>query len=380
MRVRLSWEPQTDELEPTAMPTMYRVSARTGNNGFNSGFLTTDTSVEIDIESYDTVYSFRVTAINDGGESFESEILSAGISSIAAGNVLVVNGFNRVSGSAWFDRDGMAGVEWWNDRGVPWNYDISPIGDQYDFDRKSPWLDDDAPGWGATYSELEGMVVAGNSFDFTATHGSSILKAGHSFYSVSEEYFSSSIISKAIFHTVDIIMGEQKSTPGFPDRSSKVYSIYTPRFIDKIREVTGSGINIFMSGAYIGSDIGLSYSDSTAIKFAAGVLGFKHRTSHAVNNGEVYSTDAVSRDFNWRYGFNTSFAREIYQVEAPDAIEPAGRGAATAFRYLQNHTSAGVIFSAGDYRVVTLGFPFETILSDEKRDDLMKQVLNYFKK
>ena len=380
MRVRLSWEPQVDELEPTAMPTMYRVSVRTGNNGFDNGFLTTDTTVEIDIESYDTVYSFRITALNGGGESFGSEILAAGISSVATGNVLVVNGFNRVSGPSWFDHNGMAGVEWWNDRGVPWNYDISPIGDQYDFDRKSPWLDDDAPGWGATYSELEGMVVAGNSFDFTATHGSSILKAGHSFYSVSEEYFSSSTISGATYQTVDIIMGEQKTTPAFKDRNSKVYSIYTPRLIEKISEVTASGINIFMSGAYIGSDIGLSYSDSTAIKFAASVLGFKHRTSHSVNSGNVYSTDAVSRDFNWRYGFNTSFARDIYQVEAPDAIEPANRGAATAFRYLQNHTSAGVIYNAANYRVVTLGFPFETILSDEKRDDLMKQVLNYLQK
>ncbi|MCK7533308.1 MAG: hypothetical protein MZV63_20895 [Marinilabiliales bacterium] len=31
---------------------------------------------------------------------------------------LIVNGFDRISGPAWFDRDGMAGVAWWNDRGV----------------------------------------------------------------------------------------------------------------------------------------------------------------------------------------------------------------------------------------------------------------------
>jgi hypothetical protein len=134
-----------------------------------------------------------------------------------------------------------------------------------------------------------------------------------------------------------------------------------------------------MSGAYVGSDAGLSFTDSTAIDFANNVLGFKHRTSHAVNSGSLYSTDAVSRDFNGRYNFNTTFSHDIYQVEAPDAIEPAARGAATAFRYLQNHTSAGVIFNAGNYRTVTLGFPFETILSNDERDDLMRQVLNYLK-
>ncbi len=118
-KVRISWEPQNDPLEPTAMPDRYRIYMRTGTNGFDNGFITTNSYFELDHIKYDTIYSFKVTAINDGGESFDSEILSVGLSSSGKGNVLIVNGFDRVSGPEWFDSGTMAGVAWWGDRGVP---------------------------------------------------------------------------------------------------------------------------------------------------------------------------------------------------------------------------------------------------------------------
>ena len=79
-------------------------------------------SVDIELGSYDTIYSFKVTAINEGGESFDSEILSAGVKAGDTKRVLIVNGFDRISGPAWFDTGKMAGVEWWNDRGIADRY------------------------------------------------------------------------------------------------------------------------------------------------------------------------------------------------------------------------------------------------------------------
>ena len=142
-RVRLSWEPVDDPLEKTAAPASYRIYTRRGDNGFDNGMTVTGTAIEIELPAYDTVFSFRVTAVNEGGESFPSEILAAGFISGAQDTVLVVNGFDRISGPAWFDRDGMAGVEWWNDRGVADHYNFVTTGDQYDFYRRSPWTDDD---------------------------------------------------------------------------------------------------------------------------------------------------------------------------------------------------------------------------------------------
>jgi hypothetical protein len=376
--VRLSWKPVLDSLETTSKPDKYRIYKRIGDNGFDNGFMVKNTSADIQLESYDSIYSFKVTAINAGGESFSSEILSVGLKAGETKNVIIVNGFDRISGPAWFDIENMAGVEWWNDMGVPDHSDISFVGDQYDFNRKSPWLDDDSPGWGASFGNMEGKVIQGNSFDYPYLHGKSILAAGYSFYSVSDEYFMYEKIRPSSDKMVDLILGEEKSTLFFNDTSRIDYRIYTPRFIKKISELTNEGVNIFISGAYLGSDL-FPLKDSTALKFASNVLHFKPRTGHAVKNGEVYATDYSKPLFTGNLSFNTGFSESIYSVEAPDAIEPSGKGAITGFRYSENNTSAGVVFR-GKYKIVSLGFPFETIINDSDRDKLMKQILNFFEK
>ncbi|MCK7533366.1 MAG: hypothetical protein MZV63_21205 [Marinilabiliales bacterium] len=57
---------------------------------------------------------------------------------------------------------------------------------------------------------------------------------------------------------------------------------------------------------------------------------------------------------------------EIYAAEAPDAIEPADKASFTAFRYSENNTSAAVMHR-GEVRSFVMGFPFETIISQEER-------------
>jgi hypothetical protein len=376
--IKLSWESVTDPLEPSSVPDKYLVYKRINDNGFDNGVLVDKPWTEIELDSYDTIYSFKVTAVNDGGESFDSEILSAGIKPGNTEPILVVNGFDRISGPAWFDEGKMAGVAWWNDRGIADHYEISGVGDQYDFIRKSPWLDDDSPGWGASYGDTEGKVIPGNSFDFTYIHGKAIMAAGYSFYSVSNKFFCSSESGTSQYKTIDLVFGEEKSTSFFNDSSRVDYKIYTEEFMQKIKNLTQSGTNIFMSGAYIGSDLS-SAADSAAIKFAGQYLHFLPRTGHAVKNGELYSTDYAKPSFSGTYNFNTGYSANIYSVEAPDAIEPYGKGALCAFRYRENNTSAGVLYN-GTCRTLILGFPFETITSERERNMLMEQILNYFKK
>ena len=376
--IRLSWEPVADKNEPSSLPGQYKIYKRSGENGFDNGTIVDRTWNEMELDSYDSIYSFKVTAVNEGGESFDSEILAVGIKENNAKRVLVVNGFDRISGPAWFDIRNMAGVAWWDDRGVADRYDIITIGDQYDFNRKDQWLDDDSPGWGATYSDLAGKIIPGNSFDYPYIHGKSILAAGYSFYSVSDEYFCSDKGNPSSWKIIDLIFGEEKTTPFFLDTTIVDFKIYSPEFMEKIKEITQAGTNIFMSGAYIGSDLNIP-GDSTAIKFARQYLHFIPRTGHSVKQGKVYVTDYAKPGFSGTFNFNTGFSESVYQVEAPDAIEPSGRGAICSFRYDENNSSAGVIFR-GSYKTVILGFPFETIMNESGRDQLMKQILNYFEK
>jgi hypothetical protein len=93
--------------------------------------------------------------------------------------------------------------------------------------------------------------------------------------------------------------------------------------------------------------------------------------------GAFYATDYGHKWFDLKSNFNTGYHPNIYTVEAPDGIEPAGINAITAFRYGENNISAGVAF-AGKYRVVAMGIPFETIIEHNDRTRLMRQIIRFF--
>ncbi len=99
------------------------------------------------------------------------------------------------------------------------------------FHRRSPWTDDDNPGWGASYSDNEGRIIAGNTFDYPFIHGKSIMAAGRSFISVSDEVFTDDGFDFAPYCAADLIFGEEKTTLSVSDSSRKDFRIYTPEFI-----------------------------------------------------------------------------------------------------------------------------------------------------
>ena len=121
--------------------------------------------------------------MNDVGRSFPSETLSLGEAAGSQGDVLVVNGFTRVSAPDWFDGPDRAGFDDNKDHGVPYIQQINYLGSQYEFRRSLEWKDDDAPGFGSSRSDHETMNVAGNTFDYPAVHGEALMNAGYSFVS-----------------------------------------------------------------------------------------------------------------------------------------------------------------------------------------------------
>ncbi len=373
---RLSWQPVHDPLEATAVPTHYKVYRRIGDGGFDNGTLIDKTYYDLPKAKKGEIVSYKVTAINEGGESFPGEILSMGIARRKAEKVLVVNAFDRIGAPAFVDEGDFAGVAWWDDMGVPDGVDYGFTGHQYDFNRQSPWLDDDSPGWGASYATHEGIGIKGNTFDNVIIHGQAIMQAGYSFVSVSDEMFESSYDASA-YKAIDVILGEEKSTTSYKGTEEK-YKIYTPAFMDKLRKVTSNRQHVFMSGAYVGSDFHLT-RDTLAKDFAADVLRFKWRSNHAVRNGQVYVTDYAHPVLKGDYTFNTNLGPDYYAVEAPDAIEPIGIHAVTPIGYKENNASAGTLYD-GDYKTIILGFPFETVMGEQERAQLMKQILKFFYK
>lgn len=374
--LKLSWRPVSDSLEPSAKPSEYRVYIEKNGRGFSERTTTSDTVITMKIEDKTMTYKFRVAALNDGGESFPSEVLSAYLGG-TKGTGLVVNAFDRVSGPSWMDNGGKAGIEWWDDQGVANKTDLVFTGNQYNFNRSDPWLDDDNPGWGSSYADAELSPVLGNSFDFTAIHGGGMFgKNQYSWVSVSDEVFSQPDFDVSQFVAVNVILGEEKTTPSFHPDGNPDFEIYFPGFMKKIKQIAAGGGNILISGAYPGTDFAIT-KDTVAARFAREVLHFNWRTNHATNSGSFFSTDYGKPWFNVDGKFNQSPHPLFYTVEAPDGIEPAGEGAFTFLRYSDNNVSAGVAFT-GNYKSVVIGFPLETMVSDDEREKLFAQIMNFF--
>ncbi len=254
------------------------------------------------------------------------------------------------------------------DAGVPDKYDINFTGAQYDFDTSSKYISNDFPGFGASHSNYETKIIAGNTFDFPYVHGKAILSSGYSFVSSSDESVWDKDIDITKYKFVDIILGEEKETSwqkSFADSvDGKQFKTFPLKFQNAIKKYTETGGNLFISGAYVGTDL-FSKKDTIDIKFATQVLKYYWEAGYASVDGEVQSISDSILVKNANLKFNTQLNDSIYAVEAPDAILPV-KESKTIFRYSENNFSAGTAYK-DKYGVVVLGFPFETILNENTR-------------
>jgi len=369
---RLKWDAQIDPLEKTAIPDSYIIYTKFNEGGFDNGRLVETNEYSISNPMPDVIYSFKITAVNKGGESFPSEELSICKNSNSKKTILIINAFDRLGGTAWFNDTRFAGYLDRIDQGVPYMYDLHKVGHQFDYDKNSLWMDDDSPGWGASSAEFEDKIIPGNTFNFSYIHGKSIKNAGYSFASVSDETVENGSINLKNYSLIDFLAGEEKTSFMPKNDSIKHYQIYTDSMLNYLGKYLESGGNLFLSGAHIATDIHMNAQDS----IASNLLKYKWRTSNACSNGKFYFTDSTLENRKRHMQFNALYNKHIYTVEAPDALEPTDPLSKTWMRYSQNNMSAGISYN-GNYKSIILGFPFETIINEQDRNELMKIILEY---
>ena len=390
---RLTWQPTADTLEPTAVSDRYIVYTRCGQEDWDNGQVVTLPEYSVKLQP-GVIYSFKVVAANEGGLSFPSEILSAGLASGSAGQekpVLVVNNFNRISAPADFKASApadtsLAGFLDEVDHGVPYLRDISYIGTMKEYRRRIPWMDDDASGFGDSYADYETQVIAGNTFDYPAVHGAAILAAGRSFVSCSDESVKDSIISLNDYPMVDLILGKECQTKmgrgGVFPLEFKVFDADMQR---RLTAYLRQGGRLFASGAFIGSDLWdsrVASSQESDRKFASEVLKYKWRVGQAARRGAIkcVKSSIIPRGtFTGDYRYFNELNSECYVVESPDAIEPADKAAATVMRFTENNLSVAVAYNGADYKTFIMSVPFETLTTPAQREQLMKQILGFLK-
>ena len=374
---KLSWEPTPDPLEPTAKADYYILYTRVDGGGFDLGRRVDATSVEVEQDA-DKIYSYRITAVNEGGESFPSETLSACRLSASRGEAMVVNGFDRVAAPMSVQGDSIAGFYNRYDSGAAYLRDISFTGEQVNFQRSLSKEENDAYALGQSYSDYETEIVAGNSFDYPSLHGEAIVAAGYSFSSASRLAVESGSVELSEYEVVDLILGKQRTTTIGRGAFEPRFQAFGEAMKSALRDYAANGGNLVVSGSYALSDLWhspLAMDDDRT---------FAKQTLHASFAGDMATQRGVVRMPVTKFSattaeleFSTELNSEIYCVESPEVVRPADKETQIILRYRSNNRSAATAYS-GDYGVVLLGFPFETITSADSRKELMQKVLDYF--
>ena len=380
----LTWKATADTLCDRAEATSFIVYERIGADGV---FVVKDivATPEYEVSITDNlIHSYRIEAMNEGGRSFPSETLACGVAAGSKGTVMVVNGFTRVSAPDWFDAGELAGFCDTRDHGVPYISDICYVGSQTEFRRSIPWMDDDAPGFGASRADYETRIVAGNTFDYPALHGEAIMAAGYSFVSASADAVSQGGVKLDGYKAVDLILGKQKAVTIGRGAVPSRYMAFPAGLRKAISGYCTNGGNMFVSGSYVATDIWdnpASGCGDIEKSFATDVLGYQWRTGQASTTGDVRSVPSIHRSLDiggGQWHFSSELNQTTYCVESPDGIIPADtKRGGVIMRYSENNIPAGVAVSMKGHNSVVLGFPFEAIESQDGRNLLMSHILKF---
>lgn len=376
----LSWQPTADPLEPSAAPASYIVEQRLPGGTFLPVKETSSCEYSFTTEQ-GVPTDFRVIASNSGGRSMPSEVLSVCSFNNSNPEVLIVNGFTRLSAPESFDTVEEAGFLDEIDRGVPYVRNIGYSGSQTDFERESPWIDDiEHPGFGASNSNYDCIPIAGNTFDYPAVHGRAIAAAKFSYISTSLEAYTDPE-NRFDAPIVDVILGKQREITPLQAGQPTEFKVFPAELQQRLKAHKRNGGSLMVSGTLVGTDIFLNphSNDSTLqadIDFASDILNLEIERQFAAESGALTLLPLWSNSYTTR---STSFSikpnEQCYATDSPDAISSSFAGAIPLLRFANSNFGAGYIAPFGDNATAVLSVPFEAILDANARSSLMKSML-----
>jgi N-acetylmuramoyl-L-alanine amidase len=345
--IAIKWnEPPFDKNDEDLLgdkATSYRVYTSKNGKGFDNGQMVRATTLRIPTISLDSSLFIRVTAINEGGESFPTETLAI-YPTTGKSNVLVVNGFDRL------DRE----LNLKDEKGVE-----------------------------------RGFLQKMNSFDYSIQHGKALETSGIAYDSTSNDAVTSGTVHLSNYKAVVWILGQEKGESVLDNEEQKAIEAF-------LKE----GGNLFISGSELASS--LTGTDQSA--FLNEVLQAELKTDFPMISGEWNSvvidscrlpagTDLdMSKKPDYTFTatedsifkglesaeFGLGLDANSYPVQQPDSLQPVG-DTTVALKYGANNEPAAIQHE-GAYRLVYLGFPFETISSEKTRSRIMKQSMEFLLK
>ena len=362
-RFRLTWAAVKDPLEPTATPTEYIVYTAIGDKDFDNGVVVKGTSCAVNAKP-GTLYHFKVTAANSGGESFPTEVLSAALSPNSKKTVLVVNGFNRLSSPAVVDTGDKKGFDIDADPGVTYGRMAGWSGRQIVFDNSRRGQEGEGA-LGYCGNELVGQFIAGNDFNYVREHADAIHSAGkYNIVSCSAEAFESGKVKLNDISCVDLLLGLEKD-----DRHSLLlYKSFSQEMQQRLTSYVRGHGSLLVSGSYVGSDM----TAPAEQRFLANVLKLTYGGSD--HGSPTSAVQGLGMNFDIYRTLNETH----YAATSPDILNPISTSQCV-MRYGDGRNAA-VAYKGRDYSCFTMGFPIECIKEPRVRNAIMRGILNYLMK
>jgi len=357
-KIQLEWVGVEDSKEPTSTPTSYNIYTAIGNRGFDNGQNIKGNAAAMTLET-GIQYNFRITACNDGGESFPTETLSVYLAPDSEKQILVVNGFQRLSAPYIIDNSFQQGFDLNKDEGVQRGLYAGWAGKQNVFDRSLM-----GKSLGDSNTDMAGTFIAGNDFNYVVEHTRAIASSKkYTVVSCSSTALEKGLVKLEPYALVDIAFGLQKDD----GQLGQYYKTFTSSIRRQLKEYTSKGGAILASGSFLGSDM----QQPEEQRFINDLLKINYSTINPFTPKEDI------KGLGMEFPIYRTLNAKHYAATHPEILDP-GEGAICAMQYADG-TSAAVGYK-GTYSTFTMGFPYECIKEPKTQDLIMQGILSYLLK
>ncbi len=314
-RVRIAWSPSPTDTQGLLGDAANGYRLYVSRDGFAWGkpLPVSGTVVTLTDQAPGTKLYIRVTAVNDGGESFPTEVLGV---RVGMPSLLIVNGFDKLNAS-----------------------ELVPDDDPVEERNLRMWL--------AQMNRRDYVVAHGDALpDFLAWD------------SASNEAVQDGSVSLTAYPLVDWLLGrestEEDGTLNAAERAA-------------LSDYLASGGDLLLSGSELAWDLDDQGRDPD----------FLHEQLHVAYRADSAATHQVTPTVTGAFAGLGGFAfggPSVYLVDSPDVLSPTV-GATVALSYSGGITGAAAIqYQNGCQRTLVFGFPLETIPSNARRDVMARAV------
>ncbi len=323
--IQLSWTAPITGGAYGDAATAYKVYISTNGKSFKDGITSLGTSFTFN-GNPQTIYYFKVSATNAGGESFSSSVVAA--KTPASGNTnipyLIVDAFDRLDGSALIPRNESAA--------------LGTVRRMF----------------------LERM----NRYDYIIEHAQALGNCNNNiaFDGCQNEAVTAGTVLLSAYTAVDWFTGEESTV----DRS------IDPSEVVLLKAYLNAGGNLLISGAEIGWDIGRAASANVDVDFYNNYL----KALYIGDDATTYDFAGISIFFNAQNGTFDNSNNGYYDVDFPDRIAANG-SSNIALNYSGGTVDGAAVGYKGTFNVLYLAFPFEAITSATVRSNLMCNAVAY---